>query len=124
MIITKTHVLQVLSRHVGRSKGITIVNLVRDVLALNDANTHANREPRGSAENYQRAVRHRVTELRTEGHHVCAHPTSGYYMAADADELNECCKFLTDRAMCGLRQVAAMKRVSVPDLYGQLNLPT
>jgi hypothetical protein len=34
------------------------------------------------------------------------------------------CNFLYDRAMTSLRQIATMRRVSLPDLRGQLHLPT
>jgi hypothetical protein len=75
-------------------------------------------------EHYARVARQLISELRNEGHHVCAHPSAGYFIAETADELDATCKFLTDRALSSLKQVAAMKRVSMPDLYGQLNLPT
>jgi hypothetical protein len=44
-------------------------------------------------------------------------------LAATEEELNRTCLYLHDRAMTSLRQVAAMKRVSLPDLRGQLRLP-
>ena len=33
------------------------------------------------------------------------------------------CIHLTQRAITGLEQVAAMRRIAMPDLYGQLGLP-
>ena len=70
----------------------------------------------------ERMVRKAVVDLRLAGHHICAQPSSGYYIALTDAELNSTIKFLFRRAMKSLTQVAAMKRVSLPDLAGQLNL--
>jgi len=43
-------------------------------------------------------------------------------MAQTHEELEECCKYLHDRARTSLVQVAAMKRVSLPDLYNQMHI--
>jgi hypothetical protein len=45
-------------------------------------------------------------------------------MASSPEELNETCEFLYDRAMTSLSQVSRMKQISMPDLRGQLHLPT
>ena len=110
--ITRDLLLVALRNHIGRANGITVKALAREILGC---------EPEGGDE---RLVRKLVVELRREGHHVCAHPADGYYLAADADELNDTIAFLRDRAMSSLEQIAAMKHVSVPDLFGQLHLPT
>jgi hypothetical protein len=68
-------------------------------------------------------VRKAIEELRREGHRICATPETGYFMAANDDELDRTCGFLYARAMTSLTQVAAMKRVALPDLRGQLRLP-
>ncbi len=109
--LTQATLLAALSCHIGRERGVSISNLVYE------ATGHA---PTPEAERRAREV---VMELRLAGHHICAHPESGYYIAASAEELNEACRFLVERAMTSLKQVAAMKRVSMPDLYGQLHLP-
>ncbi len=70
-----------------------------------------------------RALRKVIEALRRAGHQVCAHPSHGYYLAATDTELDRTCAYLVDRAMTSLRQVSAMKRVSLPDLRGQLRLP-
>ena len=70
----------------------------------------------------QRRLRRLIAELRAEGHHICAHPETGYFIARDEADLDHTCRFLYERAMCSLSQVAAMKRVSLPDLAGQLRL--
>lgn len=110
--ITRDTLLAALRHHIGRANGVTVTALARECLGA---------EPtRGD----ERTVRKLVVELRNEGHHVCAHPASGYYLAANADELADTIAFLRERAMSSLTQIAAMKHVSVPDLFGQLHLPT
>lgn len=115
--ITSDRMLAVLSQHIGAKHGVTIAQLV-------DAMAHPRGiDPRERA-SIERNARELVVQLRLAGHHVCAHPSSGYFMAATSEELDAACTFLYDRAMTSLQQVAAMKRVSVPDLRGQLHLPT
>lgn len=110
--ITRDALLVALRNHIGRARGVTVTALAREVLGF---------EPtRGD----ERLVRRLVVELRCEGHHVCAHPADGYYLAETSDELDQTIAFLRDRAMASLQQIAAMKRTSLPDLFGQLHLPT
>lgn len=72
----------------------------------------------------ERLLRAHVNTLRNEGHHICAHPARGYFIAETAEELTNTCEYLYDRAMTSLQQIAAMRRVSLPDLRGQLKLPS
>lgn len=99
-------VTQVLSNHRGEARGIHV-----DALA----------EKCGVSE---RDVRHAVTAMREDGIAVCAHPTTGYYIAASAEELEQCCQFLRSRALKSLMLEARLRNVSLPDLLGQLHLPT
>lgn len=111
-LITRDALLVALSHHIGRANGVTVTALAREALGA---------EPtRGD----ERIVRKLVVELRNEGNHVCAHPASGYYLAASPEELADTIAFLRERAMSSLTQIAAMKHVSLPDLFGQLHLPT
>lgn len=111
-VMTVAELLAALRNHIGRRRGVTASALCREVLG---------HEPTAGDE---RCMRHLVEELRRAGHHVCAHPRDGYFLADSPDELDETCAFLYARALASLSQVAAMKRVSVPDLRGQLRLPT
>lgn len=70
----------------------------------------------------ERRLRDCVVLLRTQGQPVCASPEHGYFLAANDDELNATCRFLLDRAMTGLNQVAALKHKAMPDLAGQFGL--
>lgn len=111
--ITPAQVLTELSHHIGKEQGIHVRDLVARITGQQAA-----------CEPLERKVRQIMVELRMEGHHICSKPESGYFMAANADELNETCVFLHDRAMTSLTQIARMKQVSLPDLRGQLHLPT
>jgi hypothetical protein len=64
-----------------------------------------------------------VEEARKAGERICATPEAGYYIAETDAELDRTCAFLYSRAMTSLSQIAAMKRVALPDLRGQLRLP-
>ncbi|MCS4503866.1 hypothetical protein NYO91_07220 [Arhodomonas aquaeolei] len=110
--ISRDDVLQALSRHIGADAGVGIAELTREV-------TRAAASPGA-----ERAVRSAIVELRRAGHHVCAHPSTGYFIADTEAELVRTCEYLYSRAMCSLEQVAAMRRESLPDLRGQLRLPT
>jgi len=110
-LLTRDAILAVLSRHIGEERGIPIARLVR--IATGGLSTPA----------LERTARRLIEELRRDGQHICAHPTSGYFIADTEAELVRTCQYLYSRAMCSLEQVAAMRRVSLPDLRGQLRLP-
>ncbi|HKJ94925.1 MAG TPA: hypothetical protein VKA32_04785 [Gammaproteobacteria bacterium] len=110
--ITPELVLAALASHIGAGNGIGVRALTARVTG------------RDSTPAAERSVRSAINELRRAGHHVCAHPSTGYFIARTPEELDRTCEYLHDRAMCSLEQIAAMKRISVPDLRGQLHLPT
>lgn len=110
--VTPSTVLAALSRHIGQANGIHARDLARE-LAGADAGAAA-----------ERRLRQVITDLRLEGHHVCGTPETGYYLADTPEELDRTCLFLHDRAMASLKQIARMKRIALPDLRGQLHLPT
>lgn len=111
-LLTREAVLSAMERHVGAHRGITGACLVLEICGLYATRAH------------ERQLRKVIEELRREGHHLCGTPAEGYYIAASEDELLRTCEFLHDRAMTTLAQVAAMRRVSLPDLRGQLRLRT
>lgn len=115
--LTRERMLEVLSRHIGAQNGVTISQLVNQM-------AHPRAIDSRERSSIERNARELVVRLRLAGHHVCSHPSTGYYMAASPEELDAACAFLYERAMTSLSQVAAMKRVSLPDLRGQLQLPT
>lgn len=109
--LTTAKVLAALARHIGADNGIRGDQLVTEILGEHDAVS-------------ERDLREMIVRLRLEGQHICAHPSRGYFLAATPEELDETCLFLHERAMTSLKQIAAMKRISLPDLRGQLHLPT
>lgn len=117
--LTTHQVLAALARHIGRENGATAEELVREILGAAWSSYDA-----GVVRTTERQLRETVVQLRLEGHHVCATPEHGYFLAANAEELDATCLFLHERAMTSLKQIAAMKRISLPDLRGQLHLPT
>jgi len=115
-LITADRLLQVLAWHVGASNGVPVNGL----MDLCQGQVIAEPDRAAAA----RHIRRLVEELREQGHHVCAHPSTGYFIAETAQELEDTCTFLYARALSSLTKIAAMKRVSVPDLRGQLRLQT
>lgn len=109
-LLTPALVFDVLCDCVGATSGMSAAQLVYHILGYHS----------GAAERQLRTV---VEALRDAGHPICAHPSTGYFVAASSAELDRTCLFLYSRAMTSLKQVAAMKRVALPDLRGQLNLP-
>lgn len=112
--LTRAHhvLLGVMAAHRGAANGITAKALTASVNRCADEELICERQ-----------LRQLIVDLRMRGHHVCATPEHGYFMAASEDELLATCKFLYQRGMTGLQQVAAMRRVSLPDLAGQLRIP-
>lgn len=103
---TAHDLLAVLARHVGRGNGITVHTLADQL------------------DTTERQVRSLVSELRMAGHAVCGHPRDGYYIAANAEEMEETCQFLRNRAMHSLQIESRLRNIPMPDLLGQLHVPT
>lgn len=108
--INRNTVLRELSSHIGKANGLKAADLVAEITWESATDAQC------------RHLRQVIEDLRREGQHICAHPSSGYFIAANEQELNDSCKFLVDRAMTSLSQVSAMKKRSLPDLHGQLGL--
>lgn len=106
MLCHKTQLQTLLSHHIGRENGIPAEYIARlvDLPA--------------------RQVRHLVTELRMDGIAVCGTPRDGYYIAASGEELEATCQFLRSRAMHSLVLESRLRNVPLPDLIGQMKLPT
>ena len=101
-----SQLLTLLSRHIGKGNGIGVKSLA---LQLDTTERH---------------IRTLVESLRDEGHAVCAHPSTGYYIAETAEELSHTCDFLHNRALHSLALEAKLKKIPLPDLLGQLHVPT
>lgn len=98
--------MAVMARHIGRSKGISCAQLARE-LSLQ-----------------QRYVRSLISSAREEGIAICGHPSTGYYVAETEAEITETLDFLKHRALHSLRLYSRLAKIPLPDLIGQLHLPT
>lgn len=102
----RDRVLEVLQRHQGTHNGIRGADIAQ------------------IADVPERRVRTLVSELREDGFAICAHPESGYFIAETGAELEGCCQFLRSRAMHSLTLEARLRKITLPDLIGQLHLNT
>lgn len=102
---TKTQLLNELSSHQGKACGISAKDLAARLGIT------------------PRKLRKLISEARDQdGQAICGRPGTGYYMAATPEELQESCAFLEHRALHSLRLLSRMRKVSLPDLLGQLKL--
>jgi len=69
-----------------------------------------------------RKLREIITSLRDDGMPICGTPTSGYFIAETAEELQRTCSFLRMRALRSLYLEARLKKVSLATLLGQMRL--
>ena len=60
-----------------------------------------------------RAIRNLVDELIEAGHPVCAHPTTGYFLARTTDEVEGNYAFLRARAMHSLRKARLLREAAL-----------
>lgn len=111
--ITPAQVLTELSHHIGEVNGIHVRDLVVRITGQ-----------QVSCAMLERHIRTVVTDLRLDGAHICGTPNTGYYMAETPAELEKTLQFLRSRAMSSLMLESRMRRVSMPELLGQLTLKT
>lgn len=103
---TKHDVLQALQHHIGKDNALS-----GDALAkFCGTNT--------------RRLRYITDELIDDGIALCSHPARGYWIAADAAELQGTVDFHHGRAMHELKKVSKLSKIPLPDLLGQLRLRT
>jgi hypothetical protein len=113
MQITPQQVLCELTHHKGKSKGVHIRALVMRITGQLE-----------NSEHLERTVRKLVTDLRLEGHPICAHPATGYFLAETTEELEETCDFLRSRAMSSLKAESRLRQISIAELLGQFQRQT
>jgi biotin operon repressor len=92
--------------HCGSSKGVSANKIAAD---LNISDRH---------------VRQLVTECREDGVAVCGHPSTGYFIAKNAEEMQETLDFLKQRALHSLKLASTLSKIPMADLIGQLHLRT
>ncbi len=104
--MTTHSLLTLLSHHIGRGNGVGVKQIAAEL------------------DIYPRQVRVLVSALRMDGHAVCGTPKDGYYIAETPEELEHTCQFLRGRAMHSLSLESKLRKIPLPDLLGQLHLPT
>lgn len=110
MMLQREQVLAALQACRGRDNGVSASMLCQALLFPN------------ATPAAERRLRQLVEELRLEGHPICSHPSSGYFMAGSPDEIEAACAFLHSRAMTSLKQIARLRQIALPELLGQLRL--
>lgn len=71
--------------------------------------------------NDTRPLRTLITDMRKEGMPVLSNQ-NGYWLAASSTELNDYCDRRSRRAIKELSRISRMKKVSLPEYLGQLQL--
>ncbi|MDZ7831653.1 MAG: hypothetical protein U5L07_07860 [Desulfobacterales bacterium] len=113
----KSTLLQVMTEHVGRENAIGMGELYDRVIC----------EPWTHRINDTRYLRKLLTELRRDGVPICSSASregGGYYLAAAGSELARYCENLHRRALSLLSREARLKKMTLPELVGQLSLET
>lgn len=100
----KTMLAKLLALRVGKASGVTADRLA-SMMAV---------EPRH--------LRTLITELRNDGMAICGHPSTGYYIAETAEELQATCDFLRSRALKSLFLESRLRKVPLAQLIGQMQL--
>lgn len=109
--ITPESVLAALARRIGPANGATVRELASEILGTpSDAHD-------------ERLLRQVVMKLRCDGYAICATPSEGYHYGGSAADLERTCLQLAKRGVSAFKQAYAMRRVAMPDFYGQLGLP-
>ena len=72
----------------------------------------------------ERLLRALVSQARSNGLPISATPSTGYYVAQTAAELQESIDFLRSRAMNSLVIARQLRCIPMPALQGQQTLPT
>lgn len=111
-MISRDTVQFALACHIGQASGVRARDLVAEIC---DSDT---------SQALERQLRAVIEELRLEGRPICGHPATGYFIAQNQEELQRTADFLRDRATKSFVQAARMLGISLPDLVGQLRLPS
>ena len=105
----------ILLNHVGPENKIGMGALYRQVFET-DFNHRINDT---------KALRNLITELRAEGLAVmsdCSSTGAGYWVAASQSEITDYCNRMQSRALGILRRAAAIKKISLPEYLGQVQM--
>ena len=111
----ENRLLKVMARHVGRGRAVGMGELYEQVYEkVYDQRINDTRD-----------LRKLITRLRGEGTPICSLSSTGgggYYLASAGSELDDYCKRLRKKALKGLTQEAILRRLTLPELVGQIAL--
>ncbi|MBN2060731.1 MAG: hypothetical protein JW882_09985 [Deltaproteobacteria bacterium] len=111
----KSRLKGVMMNHVGPSRKIGMGELYEKVFG----------EGYGHRINDTKMLRVFIDELQREGIRICSsrsNSNGGYWLAATATELNGYCDVLKTEIVHKASKVAALQRLALPDLLGQMAL--
>ena len=101
-----TNFINVMQNHIGKANAISGEDLARGL---------------GTS---PREMRKMTDAVIDEGIALCSHPANGYWIAQNATELEATCQFHRQRALHELSKEAKLRKLTLPDLLGQLHLKT
>lgn len=111
----KTRILMILSGHVGQGKRIGMGELYERVFD----------ETYNHKINDTRRLRRLITELRRDGVAICSvasKNSGGYWLASAGSELASYCRKLRSRALGILAMEARIRKMTLPEMMGQMAL--
>ncbi len=112
----RARLLTVMTRHVGASRAIGMGELYSLIFGKEWRNR----------QNDTRALRKLITDARREGIPICSRccgtGTYGYFLAAAGSEMTDYIERLVKQGLKKLVQAARLKKISLPELLGQMAL--
>lgn len=104
-VATKHDLMAKMALHIGAGKGIRGEDLARE-LGINS-----------------RRLRELISlVIEQDGVAICGHPSTGYFVASNAQELQDTIDFHKGRALHELSKASQLSKTPLPDLIGQLRL--
>lgn len=113
--IYKSRLLMVMPQHIGKARSIGMGELYEAVFC----------EKYAHRINDTRRLRKIITEVRRDGTPLASSPSrygGGYYYASAGSECMDYCDKLRKQALRKLAMEAKIRKVSLPELVGQLRL--
>lgn len=111
----RARLLSILTTHIGETNAISMAELYERVF---DKRWH-------NKVNDTRKLRLLINKMRSEGIAICSttdKDNGGYYLAAAGSEAQDYLRRLERRALRILWRISKIKKVSLPELLGQMRL--
>lgn len=111
MEVYKSRLLKIMFDHVGASKAVSMARLHEEVFLA----------PWDDKINDTRKLRTLITALRSDGVPICS-SHNGYFVASAGSELAEYCGKIRRRALGILKREARLRKMTLPELVGEVAL--